>query len=93
VLFTNDGQGFISGSIDNFLTVWDLEGIKKYEIKSTRISDLLLPKDHSNNNLFVISGSSNRVLMINLDKRNEMDQLNETDNIISASINWKGTLL
>lgn len=93
VLFTNDGQGFISGSIDNFLTVWDLEGNKRYEIKSTRISDLLLPRDPTNNNLFVISGSSNRVLMINLDLRNEMDQLNETDNIISACINYSGKLL
>ena len=72
VVWISDNNHFISGSIDNFLTMWDLEGNKKYEIKSTRISDLLLPK--SSNNLFVVSGSSNRVLIIDLDKRNELDQ-------------------
>jgi len=51
-----------------------MTGSKNYEIKSTRVSDLLLPKDPRNSNLFVVSGSSNRVLIINLEKRNQIDQ-------------------
>lgn len=34
-----DNQHFVSGGIDNFVTMWDIEGNKSYEIKTTRVSE------------------------------------------------------
>eukprot|EP01016_Furgasonia_blochmanni_P001966 TRINITY_DN1077_c0_g1_i7.p1 TRINITY_DN1077_c0_g1~~TRINITY_DN1077_c0_g1_i7.p1 ORF type:complete len:683 (+),score=130.07 TRINITY_DN1077_c0_g1_i7:1-2049(+) len=79
-----DSNKILSGGIDSCLNLWTSSGEKLWTMKTNRVSDLLV--ENEGKILFAICASFHRILVIDLQKREEIKNIEEKDVIISASM-------
>jgi len=75
---------FISGGIDNHLILWDQRGEQIAKINSPRIVDLMITSDGKT--LYSICAAAPKIIVTDLNKRNEIHQIKEKSLICSAAL-------
>ncbi|KAJ3053232.1 hypothetical protein HK097_004741 [Rhizophlyctis rosea] len=82
VAWLPDGERFISGSVDKHIYLWNVDGDVLYKWSGVRVMDLAITAD----GLGMVVISEKMIRLYDLDSKEEMASMSETDSITSVKI-------
>lgn len=86
MLFDDKTSIILTGGLDNFILVWTDKGSLKYKMNSDRLGDMQLFKNGKM--LLILSATEFKICVIDIDKKSEVHQIKEKEQILCMQVSY-----